>query len=109
MKNAVCGRLSGDEFLLIILGKDSDELNHFIEDLRLFISQPIEIGETKVTPSVSIGVSIFPEDGHDIGTLIHRADMAMYQAKIAGKGRFSFFSHELNQLGVLGIFPSKVT
>ncbi|RBP83735.1 EAL domain-containing protein [Marinomonas rhizomae] len=96
----ICGRLSGDEFLLIILGKGADELNHFIEELRLFISQPIDVDETKLTPSASIGVSIFPEDGHDIGTLIHRADMAMYQAKIAGKGRFSFFSHELNQLAL---------
>src|SRR5690606_3547736 len=48
-------------------------------------------------PSASIGISLYPADGHDMDTLVHRADMAMYQAKSSGRGRFSFFSHELNQ------------
>jgi EAL domain-containing protein (putative c-di-GMP-specific phosphodiesterase class I) len=51
-----------------------------------------------ISPSASIGISIYPQDGHDMGTLIHRADMAMYQAKGVGRGRFSFFSNELNLL-----------
>lgn len=96
----ICGRLSGDEFLLVVMGKHARELNHFIEELRLSIACPTTINGTLYSPSASIGVSIFPEDGQDIGTLIHRADMAMYQAKVAGKGRFSFFSHELNQLAL---------
>ncbi|WP_100636390.1 EAL domain-containing protein [Marinomonas sp. ef1] len=100
LNSDICGRLAGDEFLLVVLGKSSSDLNYFIEDLRLSFSHPIEINGSKIIPSASIGISIFPEDGHDISTLIHRADMAMYQAKKQGKGRFSFFSHELNQLAI---------
>ncbi|MCB5162529.1 EAL domain-containing protein [Marinomonas algarum] len=96
----ICGRLSGDEFLLVVTGKRAKALNYFIEELRLSIACPLEIDGDILTPSASIGISIFPEDGNDIGTLMHRADMAMYQAKTAGKGRFAFFSHELNQLAL---------
>ncbi|WP_261893876.1 EAL domain-containing protein [Vibrio cyclitrophicus] len=94
----ICGRLSGDEFVIVVKNKAPECLNNFIEELKLSISSTYETELFKITPSASIGISVYPNDGHDIGTLIHRADMAMYQAKTAGKGRFSFFSHELNQL-----------
>ncbi|WP_017445495.1 EAL domain-containing protein [Gayadomonas joobiniege] len=93
-----CGRLSGDEFVVICKNKTGETLNNFIEELRLAIVAPYQTETFKVVGSASIGVSVYPTDGGDIGTLIHRADMAMYQAKTSGKGRFAFFSHELNQL-----------
>ncbi|MFI8622645.1 EAL domain-containing protein [Marinomonas sp. NPDC078689] len=94
----IAGRLSGDEFVVITKYKTQAKLNNFIEELKQCIAEPVQLPGLKVSPSVSIGVSTYPDDGHDIGTLIHRADMAMYQAKTSGKGRFAFFSHELNQL-----------
>lgn len=94
----IYGRLSGDEFVVVLPNTNHEHIGHFVEELKNYISAPVEINNAKVVPSVSIGVSIYPDDGHDVGTLLHRADMAMYQAKIAGKGRFAFFSHELNQL-----------
>ncbi|WP_413282863.1 EAL domain-containing protein [Vibrio sp. MA40-2] len=93
-----CGRLSGDEFVIVSQNKTMDALNNFIEELRLAITAPYKVENTQIYPSTSIGVSVYPDDGSDIGTLIHRADMAMYQAKALGKGRFAFFSHELNKL-----------
>lgn len=92
------GRLSGDEFVVVKMFNEQSQLHDFIEELRLKVSEPTGIDNLTLYPSASIGVSVFPEDGHDIGTLIHRADMAMYQAKSIGKGRFAYFSHELNQL-----------
>ncbi|UUO25211.1 EAL domain-containing protein [Colwellia sp. M166] len=95
---SVIGRLSGDEFVVVTPYTKIEELNVFVDELRLKISSPLTIQDNKLMPSMSIGISIFPDDGHDVATLIHRADMAMYQAKSSGKGRFSYFSHELNQL-----------
>jgi predicted signal transduction protein with EAL and GGDEF domain len=43
-------------------------------------------------------VAIFPDNGNDIETLLHRADIAMYQAKAVNRGRFSFFSEEMNSI-----------
>jgi len=96
--SSVVGRLSGDEFVIVTPYTETNELNFFVEELRLKISSPLTIQNNKLTPSMSIGISTFPDDGHDVGTLIHRADIAMYQAKSLGKGRFTYFSHELNEL-----------
>ena len=94
----IVGRLSGDEFVVVLPQCSSQHVTEVVEQIKLTIAEPCSIGGTLLSPSVSIGISVFPDDGHDMGTLIHRADMAMYQAKGAGRGRFSFFSHELNQL-----------
>lgn len=94
----IIGRLSGDEFVVVLPERDSERVTETIEEISRAISQPCQIGGSGFSPSASIGVSLYPRDGHDMGTLIHRADMAMYQAKHSGRGRFSFFSHELNQL-----------
>ncbi|MDR0278274.1 MAG: EAL domain-containing protein [Paucimonas sp.] len=94
----IVGRLSGDEFVVVLPDCDGQRVNDAIEEIRQAISQPCQIAGSCFSPSASIGVSLYPRDGHDMSTLIHRADMAMYQAKHSGRGRFSFFSHELNEL-----------
>jgi len=94
----IVGRLSGDEFVVVLPECDSERVNDAIEEIRQAISLPCQIAGSCFSPSASIGVSLYPRDGHDMSTLIHRADMAMYQAKHSGRGRFSFFSHELNEL-----------
>ncbi|MDX3773896.1 EAL domain-containing protein [Chromatiaceae bacterium AAb-1] len=94
----IVGRLSGDEFVIVLPQCGSEHVTELAEKLRAAISNPCQIAARPLIPSASIGISIFPQDGHDIGTLLHRAETAMYQAKHSGRGRFSFFSHELNQL-----------
>ncbi|MCQ8879490.1 EAL domain-containing protein [Pseudoalteromonas shioyasakiensis] len=94
----IVGRLSGDEFVLIKQIETPEQLHEYIEELKLKITLPVHLEHLTLDPTMSIGISIFPDDGHDVATLIHRADMAMYQAKSSGKGRFAYFSHELNQL-----------
>ena len=94
----IVGRLSGDEFVVVLPNCGGDHVTELVEQLRLSLSEPCEIAGVTVCPSASIGISLYPVDGHDMGTLVHRADMAMYQAKGAGRGRYAFFSHELNSL-----------
>lgn len=94
----IVGRLSGDEFVLVLPQCDSEQVREVVEQLKATLSLPCQLNGTTLCPSASIGISLYPLDGHDMGTLVHRADMAMYQAKSAGRGHFSFFSHELNLL-----------
>ena len=94
----IAGRMSGDEFVAVLPQCDADHVTGTIERLQECLAMPQTIGDNALAVSASIGVAMFPADGRDMETLLHRADMAMYQAKNGGRGRFSFFSNEMNRL-----------
>ena len=94
----IAGRLSGDEFVVILPQCDGDHAADAVERIQVLLSEPMTIADTQLAISASVGVAMYPSDGRDVETLLHRADMAMYQAKSSGRGCFSFFSSELNKL-----------
>ena len=94
----IAGRLSGDEFVAVLPQCSSSHVADMIERLQQKLAQPLQIGDNSFCASASVGVAMYPADGHDMEMLLQRADMAMYQAKKAGRGRYSFFSEELNRL-----------
>ncbi len=94
----IVGRLSGDEFVVVLPHSDVEHVTSAIERLQESLAEPLLLGDNTFSVSASIGVAMFPGDGRDMETLLHRADMAMYQAKSAGRGRTSFFSSEMNLL-----------
>lgn len=96
--NDIVGRLSGDEFAAVLTQCDADHATSTIERLQVLLAEPLTIKKTSLTISASIGISLFPADGQDLETLLQHADMAMYQAKSTGRGRFYFFSHEMNRV-----------
>jgi len=55
------------------------------------------VGDREVTITVSIGISVFPEDGTDGGTLLKNADLAMYRCKQEGKSGFRFFTASMSE------------
>lgn len=89
------GRLGGDEFVAVL-----SEITGFRDVTRAAtecleaLSQPFTLGKRKVKVLPSIGISIFPDDGDSMETLIHNADIAMYQAKRSGGGKFCFFAKD---------------
>lgn len=97
-RSDIVGRLSGDEFVVVLTQYDTDHLTEVVKRIQERLAMPCHINGTPLNPSASIGVAIFPDNGHDIETLLHRADIAMYQAKAVNRGRFSFFSEEMNSL-----------
>jgi diguanylate cyclase (GGDEF)-like protein/PAS domain S-box-containing protein len=97
-KHDIAGRRSGDEFVLVLPQVDATQTTDLVERLQARLSSPCEVGGVDFAPSASVGIAMFPVDGRDMETLLHRADMAMYQAKRGGRGRFSFFSNEMNVL-----------
>lgn len=94
----IAGRLSGDEFVAVLPQCDAEQVANTIERLQALLATPLTVAETSLTVSASIGIAMFPADGRDLETLLQSADIAMYQAKSQGRGRFSFFSSEMNRL-----------
>lgn len=86
-------RLGGDEFVAILKDLESeDDAVAVAERIRSQLCKPVEhLGQEFVVTS-SIGVSVYPHDGNDIDTLLKNADVAMYQAKSAGRNSVRFYS-----------------
>ncbi|MEQ4618739.1 MAG: GGDEF and EAL domain-containing protein [Corticimicrobacter sp.] len=92
------GRLAGDEFIVVLPRQTAEQAALTIEQIQAELAAPIAVAGTTLSISASVGVAMFPTDGHDMETLLHRADIAMYQAKRSGRGHCSFYSSEMNQL-----------
>jgi diguanylate cyclase (GGDEF)-like protein len=89
-------RVGGDEFMVVreaITSVDdpTPSAQRILDALRV----SIEIGERKHAIGASIGISMFPRDGSDAGTLLKNADIAMYSVKSESKGRFRFYDEKL--------------
>ncbi|MBK7003649.1 MAG: EAL domain-containing protein [Rhodoferax sp.] len=92
-------RLGGDEFCLVIHGLNNvNDLQGIAEKVVALLARPYTLSNSQYYLSGSVGVTIFPDDGDDVGVLLKNADMAMYQAKQAGKNRFRFFSDNMQMV-----------
>jgi two-component system, cell cycle response regulator len=83
----ICGRLGGDEFLLVITHVEADSIQKTVERFReKLAAQDFQIGDTKVTITASFGIAGFHgKEILDFNTLVRRADKALYAAKRAGR------------------------
>lgn len=100
-KNNIISRIGGDEFLIFIKNEKSTPqylipvvANKILKNLRL----PIKAGENIINTSISLGISIYPDSGKDIDTLIKHADIAMYNSKENGKNSYSVFEKDYQSL-----------
>jgi len=89
-------RLGGDEFTVILddLAQPLDAAT-VARRLNEEVARPFTLEGYQVTVTASIGISIFPDDGSDIVTLIKHADTAMYHAKELGKNNFQFYDRSM--------------
>ena len=90
-------RQGGDEFLMAL--SDVDDLaavSAVANKVQARLAQPFNLKGMQIVTSISIGIALFPEDGDDFETLLKHADMAMYQAKAAGRNGFCFFDAQMN-------------
>ncbi|MFI9719468.1 putative bifunctional diguanylate cyclase/phosphodiesterase [Streptomyces sp. NPDC052396] len=95
-------RFGGDEFAALILGDGTRDpaarerrIREIAERLRITLSQPYTVeGGTEVRVAASIGVA-FADPGITPGTLMRNADLAMYRAKQAGKGRVELYAPQM--------------
>ncbi|MGY3584505.1 diguanylate cyclase (GGDEF)-like protein [Bradyrhizobium sp. USDA 4341] len=92
-------RLGGDEFAVIDYVTDPvAEAGVLAERIRKALSEPIDLGDHRVTTTTSIGIAIAPRDGTDSDEVLRSADLALYSAKSGGRGSFRFFEPELDRL-----------
>ncbi len=88
-------RLSGDEFVVVFKQlKGMAELNALVKKLLDASYQTYTISKFEFDLSASMGVSFYPDHGDDCWDLVRAADIAMYQAKKAGRKRYHFFTEE---------------
>ena len=91
-------RLGGDEFTIALFNVDTiDQVINVSEKVIQDLGKPYKLRENEVVISPSIGISMSPQDGDDVDTLLRQADTAMYHAKHKGKNNFQFFTQEMNE------------
>jgi predicted signal transduction protein with EAL and GGDEF domain len=90
-------RLGGDEFAIVVPNLSSvDGARQIAAKLLTVIELPVQIGERELNISASIGISFYPDDGQELYMLVKQADMAMYQAKDAGRNNVRVFSASMS-------------
>lgn len=94
--DTVC-RQGGDEFV-VLLGAmyEMRDAGHVAEKILATCSQPYRVRGHEVHVGVSIGISLFPNDGNDADTLTRNADAAMYHAKQLGRHNYQFYTAAMN-------------
>ncbi len=94
----VVGRISGDEFLLVIEPVSSDiDLALIIDRILQELKEPFLIEGYEILTSASIGVSVYPDHGRNYETLRRAADTAMYRIKADTKGGAALFNSEMGR------------
>lgn len=90
-------RQGGDEFLVVLPEIDGDEdAARVAEKLIAAVLEPYELQGTEVVLGASIGIVCYPDNGREVESLLRNADVAMYAAKDQGRGRYQFYSTEMN-------------
>jgi diguanylate cyclase (GGDEF)-like protein len=93
----IVARLGGDEFVVLLTELSDEKFAATVaQKLLIAIAQPFVLLGQDFRVTASIGISTYPQDGHDEQTLTKNADIAMYQAKEDGKNEFQFYSEKLN-------------
>jgi diguanylate cyclase (GGDEF)-like protein/PAS domain S-box-containing protein len=92
-------RLGGDEFIIVLPALEAPEVAAMVAgSIMEALSRPYLIEGNTLHSTPSIGVSIYPQDGGDVTTVMKYADTAMYHAKDVGRNGFQFFSMEMNRV-----------
>jgi diguanylate cyclase (GGDEF)-like protein/PAS domain S-box-containing protein len=94
----VVGRLSGDEFALVLpnLAK-ADDAGLVAQKILALLAAPFSLERQQSYISASIGIALYPADGTEPDTLLKNADIAMYRAKERGRNGYQFYLPEMNQ------------
>lgn len=91
-------RQGGDEFIVILPNiKRFEDIAIVAQKILVTLASTYSLEKSELYASASIGVTVYPDDGQDVDTLLRNADTAMYYAKATGRNNFQFFTPKMNQ------------
>jgi diguanylate cyclase len=90
-------RQGGDEFVILLAEVENvQDVVLIAEKLMATMAEPHIIGDHRLHISVSIGISLYPDDGKDVEAVVRNADTAMYHAKKSGRNTYQIFTPDIN-------------
>ncbi|MBA2656120.1 MAG: EAL domain-containing protein [Tatlockia sp.] len=91
-------RLGGDEFIIVLPDLSTEaQAQQKAEEILHLIEKPFQVDQHRLKITASIGISFYPKDGTDYGSLMKSADLSMYQAKNSGRNSYKMFDPEMNR------------
>lgn len=95
--NGITARLGGDEFAALIGPlRAADEVHEIAQAVIDVMAPPLTVGNATISCSVSVGVALAPQHGHDANVLMRCADLALYRAKAETRGGFCVFESRMD-------------
>lgn len=98
-------RLNADEFCIVLNDVNSiDEVTNFVLKLMKHLKEPFCIDSQSIYISISVGISIFPDDGNNAEHLLRDADLAMKKAKSEGRNTYYFYDEDMTEKAFERVF-----
>ncbi|PHS73416.1 MAG: response regulator receiver protein [Cycloclasticus sp.] len=91
-------RLGGDEFVVIMNMQVGDTADQIADSMITAVRTPFNIAGNEIFASISIGISVYPEDGLTKDDLLKNADTAMYRAKAAGRNTYRKYTQKMSEV-----------
>ncbi|MGA2190759.1 MAG: EAL domain-containing protein [Steroidobacteraceae bacterium] len=89
-------RLGGDEFVILLTDiADNAHVARVADRIQQLLGEPFDCDGHRFVVTPSIGIAMYPQDGHEIDDLLVKADMAMYQAKDQGRNGHAFYGESM--------------
>lgn len=96
-KDSTVCRFGGDEFVLFCPVEGQKDAERISSEIHAEIMRTIMVDSDRLEVRGSVGVSLYPENGKDLDTLMQRADLALYHAKLGGRAQTCFFNPSMTR------------
>ncbi|WP_426416380.1 EAL domain-containing protein [Aestuariirhabdus sp. LZHN29] len=98
-------RIGGDEFTILLHNVEKPmDAGTVAQNVLTILSKPFYIDDHQIMVSASLGITLAPDDGTDVNSIMRHADLAMYKAKSQGKNNLQFFTENMNEEAQLRLF-----
>ncbi|MBO3276186.1 putative bifunctional diguanylate cyclase/phosphodiesterase [Pseudomonas schmalbachii] len=94
-ENSSLARLGADEFAVVLRSQHEYHASRTAQRLLEAMHDPFYVDGNPIYMSVSLGVSLYPDDAQDVDHLLQHADAALFQAKASGRNAYAFYTPEL--------------